>query len=107
MSFQENLRAYRLQRGYTQQDVADRLGVTKSTYCGYETGKRKPDVAKIKELARILGCSADVLLGTQLASPTASGVTKRQILEWARNEASTEDLAEFLQILLDRNRANG
>ena len=46
MSFSEQLRKARLARGYTQQQVADAIGITKSTYCGYETNKRKPDVHK-------------------------------------------------------------
>ena len=29
-----------------RQQVADALGLTASTYCGYETGKRQPDVAE-------------------------------------------------------------
>lgn len=49
---------------YTQQQVADRMGITKSTYCGYETGKRQPDVEKIKLLAAILQTSGDTLLET-------------------------------------------
>lgn len=63
MSFEANLREARERIGWTQQRVADELGITKSTYCGYETGKRKPDVPKIKELARILHTPADILLG--------------------------------------------
>lgn len=39
-------------------------GDTNSTYCGYETGKRQPDVAKIKQLAKILKTSGDFLLET-------------------------------------------
>ena len=54
----------RLSMKYTQQQVADLMGITKSTYCGYETGKRQPDVEKIKSLANILQTSGDVLLET-------------------------------------------
>lgn len=64
MSFGENLRAAREKRGYTQQQVADYMQIDKSTYCGYETGKRQPDVAKIKQLSAFLGVSGDVLLET-------------------------------------------
>lgn len=64
MSFQEQLKKARLLRGYTQQQVADALGITNSAYCGYETGKRQPDVAKIKQIANILETSGDVLLET-------------------------------------------
>lgn len=64
MSFSEQLKKARLARGYTQQQVADAIGITKSTYCGYETNKRKPDVHKIKQLADFLHTSGDVLLET-------------------------------------------
>lgn len=64
MEFHVNLRNYREAAGLTQLQVAERLGITKSTYCNYESGKREPDVAKIKKIAKALGVSADVLLGT-------------------------------------------
>lgn len=65
MNFAERLRQARIKRGYTQQQIADKMGITNSTYCGYETGKRQPDVAKIKQLANILNVSGDELLGTE------------------------------------------
>lgn len=37
MSFADNLRKARESRGLTQQQVAELLGINKSTYCGYET----------------------------------------------------------------------
>lgn len=64
MGFSEQLKKARLNMGYTQQQVADLMGITKSTYCGYETGKRQPDVGKIKQLAAILNTSGDILLET-------------------------------------------
>lgn len=70
MSFSEQLKKARLKIGYTQQKVADLMEITKSTYCGYETGKRQPDVAKIKLLANILNTSGDVLLETGFESKT-------------------------------------
>lgn len=64
MGFPEQLKKARLNMDYTQQQVADLMGITKSTYCGYETGKRQPDVTKIKQLAYILNTSGDILLET-------------------------------------------
>lgn len=63
MEFHDKLRSARNETGLTQQQVADKMGITKSTYCGYETGKRKPDVKKIKELARILNVTGSYLIG--------------------------------------------
>lgn len=74
MGFPEQLRKARIAAGLTQQQVADAIGITNSTYCGYETGKRQPDVPKIKQLSKILGISGDFLLETGYEkSPTSKG----------------------------------
>ena len=73
MGFQEQLRKARIEAGLTQQQVADAMGITNSTYCGYETGKRQPDVQKIKQLSRILGISGDALLETGYEKAPTSG----------------------------------
>lgn len=64
MSFGLNLKKLRQERGLTQQQVADELGITKATYSGYETGRREPDVFKIKALAKLFDVSGDDLLET-------------------------------------------
>lgn len=74
MGFPEQLRKARIASGLTQQQVADAMGITNSTYCGYETGKRQPDVQKIKQLSKILGVSGDSLLETGYEkAPTPEG----------------------------------
>ena len=70
MAFSERLKAARERAGLTQQQVADQLGIVKSTYCGYETGKRQPDPARLQAIARVLDTPADVLLETELHTPT-------------------------------------
>ena len=61
--FCDNLKKARQRVGLTQQQIANALGVTKSTYCGYETGKRQPDIPKLRRLALLLCTSVDDLLG--------------------------------------------
>lgn len=73
MAFAEQLKAARLAAGMTQQQVAAAMGITNSTYCGYETGKRQPDVEKIKQIAKILNTSGDILLETGRTPPSSSG----------------------------------
>lgn len=58
------MKTARKKLGLTQEQVANQLGITNSAYCGYETGKRKPDIAKLKHLASILEVKADTLLDT-------------------------------------------
>ena len=99
MSFSEQLKKARLAVGLTQQEVADRAGITNSTYCGYETGKRQPDVEKIKLLASILQTSGDFLLETGFSSDD-------NCLEYAKkyqllNEAGRAKADAYIDDLLD------
>lgn len=70
MSFNIELKIAREKAGLTQQQIADRMDIDKSTYCGYETGKRQPDVRKIKQLSEVLNVSADDLLEIKIEKTT-------------------------------------
>lgn len=61
--FNENLKIARERRNMTQKEVADSIGVAKSTYSLYESGNREPNVQTIKKIADTLKVSADDLLG--------------------------------------------
>ncbi len=98
MSFSEQLKKARLAIGYTQQKVADLMGITKSTYCGYETGKRKPDVLKIKQLAKILETSGDILLETGFEKEKPFElveVSKDRALSETPEQVSDDELLEI------------
>lgn len=62
MCFYENLKKIRIQRGFSQKQMAELLGIAPSTYSLYESGKREPDVSKIHSIAKILHVSGDLLL---------------------------------------------
>ncbi len=42
----------RTQNKFTQQQVADALGISRSAYCGYEIGRRNVDIATLRKLAK-------------------------------------------------------
>ena len=62
-SFNDNLKNARITKGLSQKEVAEAVGVAKSTYSLYESGSREPNVQTIKKLADTLNVSADELLG--------------------------------------------
>ena len=86
MEFHQELKEARNKLNMKQSEVAKALGIDTSTYCGYETGKRSPDVLKIKRLAQILQVSADKLLD----------IKKEDISETIKvpETTSTEELLE-------------
>lgn len=67
MGFAGNLRQQRKARGWTQAQLAQRLGVTASTVAMWETGKRVPPAGKGRVLAEMLGTTLDGLLGEAAA----------------------------------------
>jgi transcriptional regulator with XRE-family HTH domain len=48
----EKLRKLREEKGSTLEDVADSLGIGRSTLSGYENGHRKPNIEVIDKLAQ-------------------------------------------------------
>ena len=46
-----NIKIKRIGRGYTQEEIADAIGVARSTYTRYESDKRLPDIYKLCALA--------------------------------------------------------
>lgn len=52
-----NIRSYRMRAGYTQDKMADLLGVTRVTYCDYEVNPQKVKVETFQQIADILKCN--------------------------------------------------
>ena len=57
-----HLKAERVNRGLTQNAMAEFLGVTRSAYSLYESGLREPNLPTLKRISGILGISLDNLL---------------------------------------------
>lgn len=53
------LKIIRIQNEFTQQQIADVLGISRSAYCGYETGRRSPDIDALIKLADFYGITVD------------------------------------------------
>lgn len=90
MPFCDHLRAARQRSGLTQLQVAQSLGLSASAYCGYETGKRQPDLSRLRRLSLLLRVSVDELLGLravpsprvpELSSAEAEGLSLYRSLD--------------------------
>lgn len=67
MNFGEKLHQLRTDNHLTQQDVANRLGMTKSNISYYETGIKTPPADILIKIARIFHVSTDYLLDVDTA----------------------------------------
>jgi len=61
--FPDRLKDLRKQKKLTQGDLAELMGMSQATVASWEKGTRKPDIDALLQLAGILGCSVDYLLG--------------------------------------------
>ena len=59
--FQDNLISLRKLHGFSQDELAEKIGVTRQTLSKYETGESLPDIERCKRLADIFGVSLDDL----------------------------------------------
>lgn len=61
--FKEKLKTSRINADFSQDDLADAIGVNRATISFYEKGKRKPDIEMFIKIANALNVSCDYLLG--------------------------------------------
>ena len=64
--FAERLKVLRAEKGLTQVELADMLGVSKGTVGMWETGKRMPGFETLDEMTRIFDRRMDYILGTPM-----------------------------------------
>lgn len=73
MSIAERLQELRKRSGYSQEQVAEMLGLSRQAVSKWESGQGKPEIDNIVKLTEIYNVSADyILLGTEKAAVTVS-----------------------------------
>jgi len=70
MAFYDRLKESRIKSGLTQEQLAEKLGIAKSTLSGYESGNREPTVATIAKVMDILNIDANYLYQDETNSLT-------------------------------------
>ena len=62
----KRIKDMRLEKGMSQQELGDLIGVTKVSICGYENGTRTPSLDTFCVLADIFETTTDYLLGREV-----------------------------------------
>lgn len=65
MALSDNIKKLREEKNLTQQQLADKLYVSRQTICRWENGSRCPDLITAKKLALELGVSMDDLVSDE------------------------------------------
>ena len=72
--FSNTLKKLRMEKGLSQQELADKMYVTRSTVARWEVGRRLPDVAMISRLSGVLGVDVNMLLSAAAQSDDCPNV---------------------------------
>ncbi|WP_029233557.1 helix-turn-helix domain-containing protein [Butyrivibrio sp. VCB2006] len=62
MSFADNLMELRKVNNLSQEEIAEKIGVSRQTLSKYETGESLPDIERCKMLADLFGVTMDDLI---------------------------------------------
>lgn len=97
--FGKRLKELRKEHGYTIEQFADMVGISKSTLGYYENDKRMPDIEILARIANVLNVNADYLIGR--TNTTAQKGKMKTVCEFT---GLSDSAAEFLaQLVKDKD----
>ena len=97
MILAEKIVQLRKQNGWSQEDLAQQLGVTRQSISKYESAQSIPDLDKILLLSQIFGVSTDFLMKDELELPTEAP-SETNAKDSILRKVSLQDALDFLQI---------
>ena len=97
--FSENLSTFRKEKGWTQSELAEKLGVKANTISNYEKGISTPDYKIIARLRELFEMPTDVLLYSNLSEG------KEKFGEWVCRDKDSTGWRSF-KISLGEKRKN-
>ena len=98
MQIGEVIRTYRKKQNLTQEEMANRLGVSAPAVNKWENGSSLPDISMLAPVARLLEITPDILLSFQEdVSQEEINQIVREVDEKFRKEESYEDIFQFVK----------
>ncbi|MBO5158463.1 MAG: helix-turn-helix domain-containing protein [Lachnospiraceae bacterium] len=96
MTLGEKIAIQRKELNYTQEQLADILGVSRQSISKWESDIAYPETEKLIELGKIFECSMDYLLKDEVAEKTGASVSESYF---------TEKVTEISKkVLTDKNK---
>ena len=94
-NFGIRLAEYRRNKNFTQEELANRLGVTPQALSKWEKGLSSPDISMVCSLCTVLDVSADYLLGTG----NGKFAEDEDVNGWQKSWNSLRNCLELLKII--------
>lgn len=102
MALNDNIKKIREEKKYTQQQLADKLYVSRQTVCRWENGSRCPDLITAKKLAMELGVTLDELISDEDITDIQSkyGIWKfDRVKEREKIQMMQKRILDFIEII--------
>ena len=91
MEFSNRLYQLRKQNGFSQEELAGRLNVSRQTVSKWEVGDSTPDMEKLSAMSDLFDVSLDYLVMGKESDPQTSTVTKSEFVTVLQEKVLTSD----------------
>lgn len=98
MIFADKLIALRKKAGWSQEELAAQLGVTRQSVSKWEGAQSVPDIDKILQLSRLFGVSTDYLLKDDMGEPEYIAPAAGEEREPPVRRVSMEEAARYIAL---------
>ena len=95
MILADKIIALRKKAGWSQEELGEKLGVTRQSVSKWEGAQSVPDMDKILQLSRLFGVTTDYLLKDELGEPE---YTTEESSVPALHRVSMEEASEYLSL---------
>lgn len=96
MTFSERISALRKQKGWSQEELAEKLMVTRQAVSKWESAQSMPDLDKLVQLSEALGVSTDYLLKDEQAQSAPVPATAEQTVK--PRHVTQEEARRYLRL---------
>ena len=96
MTFSEKISALRKQKGWSQEELAEKLMVTRQAVSKWESAQSMPDLDKLVQLSEALGVSTDYLLKDEQAQSAPVPATAEQTVK--PRHVTQEEARRYLRL---------
>lgn len=101
MQWYDNLKIIRKQRGLTQTQLAELLGLQRCTIAGWEIGRREPTGNTFKKICKVLNVTMDVFVDTEKPKETIDNTLLKIEKTFKSDEISSEMKDKLFKQIID------
>lgn len=101
----KNIANARCKMNLSQFEASEKIGISQSTYSGYETGTRRIKLSMLEKIASIYGVSVDQLIGSKMSPHLSLSLTdlERRLIIRFRELSDSERMMLLRSVGIEDN----